>query len=127
MKQQAIEQAKQALQKNSFANFATQSPHLRMWLENLPIMPIETLVQQQRAVERAQQGSLDEIIETIKSKWRAYNPPNSHEGAVSAVFGGLPDLLTVTFEAEVWGISSEQGCFTVARIGTHAYLFWPYR
>ncbi len=126
MDNQSIEQARQALRRDNYANFATQSPHLRLWLENLPVLPIETLVQQKRAVERAEQGSLDEIMAMIEPKWRGYHPPNSHEGAVSAAFEEDNELLAVTFHASVWGMTSEQGRFTVARIGTDAYLFWPF-
>lgn len=121
-----IEQAKQALRHDSFANFVTQAPHLRLWLENLPILPIETLVQQKRSVERAQQGSLDEMMAMIQPKWRGYHPPNSHEGATSAAFDEGVELLVVTFQATVWGMTSEQGRFTAARIGKDVFLFWPY-
>jgi hypothetical protein len=126
MDNQSIKQAKQALRRDSYANFAAQAPHLRLWLENLPILPIETLVQQKRAVERANQGSLDEMMAMIEPKWRGYHPPNSHEGATSAAFDERNDLLAVSFHASVWGMTSEQGRFTVARIGTDAFLFWPY-
>ena len=122
--QPAIEQARQALQSDSYANFSRQLPYLRQWLESLPILPVETLVQQKRSVERATQGRLDEIMTLLETKWRAYHPPNSHEGAVSAAFGEAPDLLVVTFHAYVWGMTSEQGGLVLARIGNDAYLLW---
>lgn len=124
MNNQPIESAREALRSDSYADFAQQTSYLRQWLENLPVLPVEMLVQQKRAVARAKQGRLDEIISFIEAKWLAHNPPNSHEGAISADFGDESDLLTVTFHAYVWGMTSKQGNLAVARIGSNAYLFW---
>jgi hypothetical protein len=127
MDNQTIDEAKQALHKNGFASFNEQAPALRQLLQHLPLLPPQSKALQTFANKLVQRGDLEETMAQLKKNWRAYNPPNSHEGAVSVVIGEEGELLTAVFHTEVWGMTSEQSRLAVARVGEANYLFWSTR
>ncbi len=119
----AINKAKETIRKNAFADFGQQAAALRQLLQQLPILPSESEILK----PDGQPGDLETTMTRLEMNWAAYNPPNSHEGAVSVVIGDEVDVLTAVFHAEVWGMSSEQSRLAVARVDANAYLFWSWR
>ncbi len=119
-----IQAAKFALRKDAHAGFETQAPHLRQILENLPPLPPPAAAPAPLSAEQATRQDLETLLDYLSSKWIAYHPAGSHEGAIHLDVADAPDVLTLTFSMYLWAQTTQILRFTIARVDQDVFLCW---
>ena len=121
---QDLIEAKSALRDNAHAGFKAQAPHLRQILENLPLLPPQAAAPPHMSAKQAVRQRLEELLNDLESKWIAYYPPSSHEGAIALDVSDAPDVLTLTFSMFLWSKTTKVLRLTIARVAQDAFLCW---
>jgi len=121
----AVEEARSVLRANLGAGFQELAPHLRLLLENLPILEVNAPVLQDYPVSKAAQSTLESVIEYLRREWVATKV--SDDETIGA--GSITDeagLLSITFDGNIWSVGYMEKRIIVARTGEDRFRCWRY-
>lgn len=121
----AVEKAKSVLRANLGADFEELAPHLRSLLENLPILKVDAPALQAYPVSKSTQSILESAMEFLRRGWIA-TKASEYETIGASSIAEEAELLSVTFDGNIWSVGHMQRRLIVARIGDDVYRCWRY-
>jgi hypothetical protein len=121
----AVEEAKSALRANLNAGFQNLSPHLRLLLENLPILRPGAQVLQAYPPDKAAESDAKGTMDFLRREW-IETKVTDHETIGLSSIADEPALLSITFHGNIWSAGYMETRLTVARIAEDRFRFWRY-
>jgi hypothetical protein len=121
----AVEEAKSALRANLDAGFQNLAPHLRLLLENLPILQPGTPVLHAYPPDKAAESDAKGTMDFLRREWIETKVTDYETIGLSSI-ADEPALLGITFHGNIWSAGYMETRLTVARITEDRFRFWRY-
>ncbi len=124
-RQLAVKEAQSALGANLGADFDDLTPHLRLLLENLPILQPEAQVLQVYPADKATELNAEGTMDFLRRKWIKTEVTDSETIGLSST-ADEPELLSLIFCGTIWSVGFVEERLTVARIAEDKFRCWRY-
>lgn len=121
----AVKEAQSALRANLGADFKNLTPHLRLLLENLPILQPSAPVLQAYPADKATELNAEGTMDFLRCKWIKTKVTDDETIGLSSI-ADEPELLRLTFCGTIWSVGHMEEHLTVARIAEDKFRCWRY-
>jgi hypothetical protein len=122
----AVKEAQAALRANLSADFKDLTPHLRLLLENLPILqPSAPILQAYPADKAAAESNAEGTMDFLRRGW-IKTKATEYEMIGLASIADEPELLSLTFRGNIWSVGYMEQHLTVARVAEDKFRCWRY-
>lgn len=121
----AVKEAQAALRANLSADFKDLTPHLRLLLENLPILQPSAPILQAYPADKAAESNTEGTMNFLRHRW-IKTKVTDYETIGLASIADEPELLSLTFRGNIWSVGYMEQHLTVARVAEDKFRCWRY-
>lgn len=125
IRKRAVKEAQSALNANLSADFEALAPHLRVLLENLPILKPDAPVLQAYPADKSIELNAEATMDFLRYRWIKTKVTIDETIGLYSV-ADEPALLGLTFCGNIWSVGRMEERLTVARIAEDKFRCWRY-